>query len=98
MGDLTWYLVVWAAVTGPGLLLGWSLLCPGELTRGTAFRRAAADAFAKSVAPVIHAIQGSGITSLRGLARELVARKVAAARGGHWTPVQVGDLLRRLAA
>ena len=23
MDDLTWYLVVWAAVTGPGLLLGW---------------------------------------------------------------------------
>lgn len=28
MDDLTWYLVVWAAVTGPGLLLGWSGVFP----------------------------------------------------------------------
>jgi hypothetical protein len=26
--DLTWYLVVWAAVTGPGLLLGWLRVFP----------------------------------------------------------------------
>lgn len=59
-------------------------------------KAAAANAFAKGVEPVIRAIQHGGTTTLRGVARELVARKVPTARGGRWTPVQVGDLLRRL--
>lgn len=59
-------------------------------------RVAGADEFARSIAPVIRAIQGAGVTTLRGIARELVVRKVETRRGGAWTPVQVGDLLKRL--
>jgi DNA invertase Pin-like site-specific DNA recombinase len=59
-------------------------------------RAAGAYEFARTVAPVIRAIQGEGVTTLRGIARELVVRKVETRRGGVWTPVQVGDLLRRL--
>ena len=59
-------------------------------------RAAGADEFARSVEPVIRAIQAAGVTSLRGIARELVARKVETRRGGAWTPVQVSDLLKRL--
>lgn len=59
-------------------------------------RIAAADAFAEGIAPIIRAIQASGVTSLRGISRELVARRVGTRRGGQWTPVQVGDLLKRL--
>lgn len=64
--------------------------------KAEASRVAGADEFAASVEPVIRAIQASGVTTLRGIARELVARKVETRRGGQWTPVQVGDLLRRL--
>jgi hypothetical protein len=33
--------------------------------------------------------------SLRQIAAELTARRVPTARGGHWFPVQVADILRR---
>lgn len=56
----------------------------------------AADRYAKSLEPTLRAIQAVGVTSLRGIARELKARKVETRRGGQWTPVQVGDLMRRL--
>ena len=59
-------------------------------------RAAGADEFARTVAPVIRAIQAQGVASLRGIARELVARKIETRRGGAWTPVQVNDLLKRL--
>ena len=59
-------------------------------------RAAGADDYARSVAPVIRAIQAAGVTTLRGIARELVARKVETRRGGTWTPVQVSDLIKRL--
>jgi DNA invertase Pin-like site-specific DNA recombinase len=55
-----------------------------------------ADAFARSVEPVICAIQATGITSHRGIAKELTARRVETRRGGAWSAVQVGDLLKRL--
>ena len=58
---------------------------------------AAADEFAATVEPVIRVIMASGIASFRGIARELAARKVSTRRGGEWTPVQVGGLVRRLA-
>jgi DNA invertase Pin-like site-specific DNA recombinase len=37
------------------------------------------------------------ITSLRGVAKALSARGIKTARSGHWTAVQVADILRRLA-
>jgi DNA invertase Pin-like site-specific DNA recombinase len=59
-------------------------------------KKAEADRFAKNVAPIIRDIQSSGVASLRGIARSLVARGIATARGGEWTAVQVGSILRRV--
>jgi DNA invertase Pin-like site-specific DNA recombinase len=64
--------------------------------RAVASVKADADRFAKNVAPIIREIQSSGATSHRGIARALNARGVATARGGHWTAVQVGSILRRI--
>jgi DNA invertase Pin-like site-specific DNA recombinase len=57
--------------------------------------KAAAARYAANVLPVIREIQASGIKSLRGVARALAARGAPTARGGEWSPVQVGDVLRR---
>ena len=59
-------------------------------------RAAGADDFARTVAPVVRAIQAQGVTTLRGIGRELAARKITARRGGEWTAAQVSDLLKRL--
>jgi DNA invertase Pin-like site-specific DNA recombinase len=54
-----------------------------------------ADQYSANVLPVIREIQGSGVKSLRGIARALAARGVPTARGGTWTPVQVNAILQR---
>jgi DNA invertase Pin-like site-specific DNA recombinase len=64
--------------------------------RAVASVKADADPFAKNVAPIIREIQSTGVTSHRGIARSLNARGVATARGGQWTAVQVGSILRRV--
>jgi len=64
--------------------------------RAVASVRADADRFAKNVAPIIHEIQSSGVASHCAVARSLNARGVATARGGQWTAVQVGSILRRV--
>jgi hypothetical protein len=64
--------------------------------RAVASVKADADRFAKNIAPIIREIQSSGVASHRGIARSLNARGVATARGGHWTAVQVGSILRRI--
>ena len=48
-----------------------------------------------SALPVIREIQGSGIKSLRGVARALAARGIPTPRGGAWSPVQVSAILQR---
>jgi DNA invertase Pin-like site-specific DNA recombinase len=58
--------------------------------------KADADRFAKNIAPIIREIQSTGVASHRGIARSLNARGVATARGGQWTAVQVGSILRRV--
>lgn len=84
-----------AAAKKRGVVLGNPKLADARV-KAEAGKTVAADTFAKSVEPVIRAIQHSGVTTLRGVARELLARKVNTRRGGIWTPVQVADLLRRL--
>jgi DNA invertase Pin-like site-specific DNA recombinase len=64
-------------------------------SKGADANRVAADQFAANVFPVIREIQASGIDTMRGIARALNARGVQTARGGTWTPVQVGAILRR---
>ena len=66
--------------------------------RAVASLKADADRFARNIAPIIRDIQASGIASHRGIARSLNARGVASARGGEWTAVQVGSILRRVEA
>lgn len=63
--------------------------------RAVASVKADADRFARNVAPVVREIQSTGATSHRAIARALNARGVATARGGQWTAVQVGAILRR---
>ena len=58
-------------------------------------RQEAADAFAANVLPIIHQIQKSGVSSLRGVAKALSARGIKTARGGAWSAVQVSDILQR---
>lgn len=53
--------------------------------------------FAAKALPAIETIRASGITSLRAIARELTARGIPTARGGAWTAVQVGSLIRATA-
>jgi DNA invertase Pin-like site-specific DNA recombinase len=64
--------------------------------RAVANLKADADRFARNVAPIIREIQSTGVASHRGIARSLNARGVATARGGAWTAVQVGAILRRV--
>ena len=54
--------------------------------------------FAENVVPVIRQVQGSGITSLRGIAVVLEARGIRTARGGKWAATQVKAVLSRNAA
>ena len=58
-------------------------------------RQEAADAFARAMLPIIHEIQGTGTSSLRGVAKALSARGIKTARGGAWSAVQVSDIVRR---
>ena len=77
-----------------GVVLGSPKL---ELARPRAWQanREAADRYAANVLPIIREIQSSGVKSLRAVARALTARGIETRRGGAWSPVQVGNLLRR---
>jgi DNA invertase Pin-like site-specific DNA recombinase len=46
------------------------------------------------VLPIIEDIKASGITTIRGIADELNARRIPALRGGEWSATQVFRLLR----
>ena len=63
-----------------------------------AAKKARADAFARSVAPVIREAQAAGATTLQAIADALNARGIATATGkeGRWEPTSVRNLLRRL--
>lgn len=61
--------------------------------KGAQANRAGARAFAANVRPIIESIRAAGITSHRGIAAELNARRVETARGGEWSAVQVGRIL-----
>ena len=51
--------------------------------------------FAANVLPIIREVQNAGHTSCNAIAGQLNARKVATARGGRWTYVQVRKILDR---
>jgi DNA invertase Pin-like site-specific DNA recombinase len=60
-----------------------------------ATKKAAADAHAARVLPIIQSIKAGGAASDRAIAAELTARKVETARGGAWTGVQVANIIKR---
>jgi DNA invertase Pin-like site-specific DNA recombinase len=64
-------------------------------TLGTEAGKAAARQFAANVLPVIREIQAGGAVTNAAIAAKLNERRVATARGGKWTHVQVGAVLAR---
>ena len=64
--------------------------------RGTATIQARADAFARSMADTIAALEREGITSSRAMAKALNERGVATARSRRWDVHTVLVLRRRL--
>ena len=84
-----------AAAKERGTILGNPQIAAAQ-AKGTAQTKAAAEAFAAKVLPLIRSAQAEG-KSLRQIAAELNARGVATARGGIWAATQVADILRRAA-
>ena len=60
--------------------------------------KAAANAYAKSLAATVREIRDEGHITTRAIAEELNRRKVATARGGEWHAMTVARLLVRLSA
>ena len=83
-----------AAARARGVQLGNPRLAEARAGVNVA-RQEAADAFARAMLPIIHEIQGTGTSSLRGVAKALSARGIKTARGGAWSAVQVSDILQR---
>lgn len=85
-----------AAAKERGTVLGNRTNLAEAQAKGSAQTKAAAEAFAARVLPLIRSAQAEG-KSLRQIAAELNARGVATARGGTWAATQVADILRRAA-
>ena len=68
----------------------------GAVKRMHAALKANTVRFAANVLPIIREIQASGHTSQNAIAGQLNGRKVATARGGKWTHVQVRQILDRM--
>jgi hypothetical protein len=64
--------------------------------RGIATIQAQADAFARSMAGTITALEREGITSSNRMAKVLNEHGVATPRGGRWAAITVISLRRRL--
>jgi DNA invertase Pin-like site-specific DNA recombinase len=64
--------------------------------KGCAAVQAKACARARDLKPVLLECFAAGVTSQRGIAGELNRRGIPAPRGGAWSHVQAGALLRRL--
>ena len=66
------------------------------LKRMRAARKARVELYAANILPIIREVQAGGHTSCNAIAAQLNARKVSTARGGRWTHVQVGQILKRV--
>jgi hypothetical protein len=64
--------------------------------RGIATIQARSDAFARSMADTIAALERESITSSYGMAKALNERGVPAARSGRWETITVVNLRRRM--
>jgi DNA invertase Pin-like site-specific DNA recombinase len=82
-----------AAAKARGTQLGNPRLAEAQ-KRARESLKANARRFAANVLPIIEEIERSGITSHNAIAGKLNERNVPTARGGKWTHVQVGAVLR----
>jgi DNA invertase Pin-like site-specific DNA recombinase len=87
--------VALAARKAQGTLLGNRTNLPEASAKGIQAARAAADAHARNVLPIVRQLQASGITTLLGIAGELNARGIRSARSGRWYASSVSNLLAR---
>jgi DNA invertase Pin-like site-specific DNA recombinase len=78
-----------------GMALGNRTNLADASAKGADANRAAADAFAANVLPVLRQIEASGIRGSRAIAAALNARGVRTARGGDWHATTVRNLLGR---
>ncbi len=78
-----------------GAVLGNRTNLPEAAAKGASANRAAADAFAANVLPVVRQIEASGIKGYRALAEALNARGIRTARGGEWHATTVRNLVTR---
>jgi DNA invertase Pin-like site-specific DNA recombinase len=78
-----------------GTVLGNRTNLPDAQAKGAAANRAAADAVAANVLPIIRQIVASGLTGHRAIAAALNARGIRTARGGAWHDSTVRNLLTR---
>jgi len=83
-----------AAAKRKGVMLGNPRLQEAGAA-GVASIKRGADDFAKQMLPVIRDIQAGGAHTLRAIAEQLTARRIATRRGGNWDAPQVRALLRR---
>jgi DNA invertase Pin-like site-specific DNA recombinase len=68
------------------------------LKRMRAARKEHIERYTANILPIIREVQAGGHTSRNAIAAQLNARKVATARAGRWTHVQVGQIRRLLQA
>ena len=84
-----------AAKKAQGATLGNRTNLAEAAAKGATANRAAADAFAANVLPVVRQIQTAGATTHRAIAEALNARGIRTARGGQWHVSTVQNLLAR---
>ncbi|OJY72336.1 MAG: resolvase [Rhodospirillales bacterium 70-18] len=87
--------VALAAKKAQGARLGNPTNLAEAQAMGAAAGKAAADAFAANVLPVVRHLQAAGVTTVRAIAEALNARGVRTARGGEWHGSTVRNLLLR---
>ncbi len=78
-----------------GVVLGNRTNLADASAKGVDANRAAADAFAANVLPIVRQIEASGVKGHRAIAAALNARWVRTARGGDWHATTVRNLLAR---
>ncbi len=83
------------ALKAKGVKLGNLASLPGAGAKGRAVTRAAADAHAADVLPMVRQLQAAGMVTLASIAAELNSRKIPTARGGSWHASTVWNLLAR---
>ena len=84
-----------AAKKAQGAPLGNRTNLSEAAAKGNEANRAAADAFAANVLPIVRQIQAAGATTPRAVAVALNARGIRTARGGAWHDSTVRNLLAR---